>query len=128
MKSLNHVHVFTVAVALLIATVLIAKEPQKKERFVPNYIAIDDVPLSTPNGNSLGSLKKGTLVAARWMGDVLDVEAKDGNCGLADSNFFSRRGSSINITKDTKQVAESSNSGDSRSLAPMPVVTANPPR
>ena len=35
MKSLNHLHVFALAAVLLAVTGLIAKEPPKKERFVP---------------------------------------------------------------------------------------------
>ena len=86
-----------------------AQEPQRKERFVPNYIAVEDVTLSSPSGNPLGSLKKGTLVAAREMDDVLNVKAEDGTYGLADSRFFSRLRRSIRITSDVKQVADSSN-------------------
>ena len=109
MKSLNQVSAFALAVVLLAVTGLTAEEPQRKERFAPNYIAIDDVTLSTPNGNPLGSLKKGTLVAARDMGDVLDVKAENGKYGFAYASFFSRLGSSIKITKDARQVADSSN-------------------
>lgn len=108
MKSRNHTFVFAPAVVLLTVTGLIAKEAQK-ERFVPSYIAVDDVTLSSPNGSRLAELKKGTLVAARHMGDVLDVRTQDGRFGLASSRFFSRLGSNIKITKDAKQVAESSN-------------------
>ena len=110
MKSLNHVDVFALAAVLLTVTGLIAEEPQKKERFVPNNIAIDDVTLSSPNGKARGSLKKGTKVAGNFNGrNVLNVKTKDGEFGLAYSNFFSRLGSNIKITKDAKQVAESSN-------------------
>jgi hypothetical protein len=77
---------------------------------VPNYVAIDDVTLSSPNGNGLAELEKGTLVAARHPGtDILDVKTEDGRFGLAYSRFFSRLGSSVTITGEAKQVAESSN-------------------
>lgn len=110
MKSLNHLHVFALAAVLLAVTGLIAKEPPKKERFVPNYIAVDDVTLSSPNGKARGSLKKGTKVAGSFVGrNVLDVKTEDGEFGLAYTSLFSRLGSSIKLTKDAKQVAESSN-------------------
>ena len=109
MSVINRRGTFALAIVLLTVSTLIAKEPQRKERFVPNYIALHDVTLSSPNGNPLGSLKKGTLVSAREMGDVLDVTANDGKYGLAYSRFFSRLGSSIKITKDAKQVADSIN-------------------
>ena len=110
MKATKQVHVFALAVVLLTSTVLIAEEPPKKEPFVPNYITVDDVTLSSPNGNPRGALKKGTKVAGSFVGrTVLNVSTDGGPSGLADSSFFSRLGSSIEIKKEAKQVAESSN-------------------
>ena len=101
MKTLNQVSGFALAVLLLTETGLVAEPPQKKVRFVPNYIAIDGVTLSSPNGNSRGSLKKGTLVTARNPGtEILDVKTEDGRFGLAYSRYFSRLGSSIVITNE----------------------------
>lgn len=110
MNYRNYIDTFALAVILFAGTNAASQEPQTEQRFEPNYVAISDVPLSSPNGNPLGSLKKGTPVAAREvMGYVLDVKAKDGKYGFAYSSYFSRIGSSINITQAAKQVAESNN-------------------
>jgi serpin B len=109
MMSFYRVHFLAMAVGLLTVTHLLAKEPPQEERFVPNYIAVENVTLSSPNGNPLADLKKGTLVAARDVGGALDVKAADGKFGVAHARFFSRLGSSIQITANVRQVAESSN-------------------
>lgn len=109
MKGFNRGQGFALASILLAVNGLIAEEPQKRERFVPNYISVDQVTLSSPNGKPLANLKKGTLVTARKVDGVLDVKTEDGKFGLSDSRFFSRLGSTIQIEKETKQVAESSN-------------------
>ena len=98
MKALDQVHVFALAVVLLTSPVLIAEEPPKKEPFVPNYITVDDIALSSPNGNPRGALKKGTKVVGSFVGrTVLNVNTDGGQSGLADSSFFSRLGSSVKI-------------------------------
>ena len=80
------------------------------EVFEPNYVAVEDVPLSTPNGKSLGILKKGTAVAARVVGKgIFDVKTADGQVGFADARWFSRLGSSILITEEARGVAAANN-------------------
>jgi len=87
---------------------LLMAEPVR-EPFVPNHVAVEDVILSSPNGNARGRLARGTLVAAREMDDVLDVKTEKGGFGLAHRRSFSRLGSSIQITEETRTAAESSN-------------------
>lgn len=53
MNSISHISALAVAVFLFVAT-LTAEEPQRDERFVPNYITIDDVTLSSPNASPRG--------------------------------------------------------------------------
>lgn len=93
-----------------LAVALIAMEAPAIEPFEPNYVAVEDVELSTPNGRALGELKKGTLVAARFVLEgVLDVKTADGQFGLAKAGSFSRLGSSIVVTPEAQSVAASSN-------------------
>ena len=80
------------------------------EDFLPNYMTVEDVALSTPDGNPAGQLKTGTLVSAKLVLDgVLNVKTADGRAGLAASDSFSRLRSSIQVTQACKAVAESSN-------------------
>lgn len=109
MRSINRGLIFALAVALASLSSIDAKAPQKIQRFVPNYIVLEDITLSAPNGNPRDSLQKGTLVSAREMGDVLDVRAKDGKFGFAEKRFFSRLGNTIEITNAATQIGESSN-------------------
>ena len=89
-------------------TALSAEE--QKPKFRPNYIAIEDVTLSSPSGKGLSKISKGTLVSARnARTDTLDVKTEDGKSGLADRESFSRLGSNISVTDDAKDVAEASN-------------------
>ena len=92
MKAFNRGQGFALATILLTATGLIAEEAKQKTPFVPNYIAVDRVTLSSPNGKPLANLKKGTLVAARKVGDVLDVKTEDGQFGLSDSRILQSPG------------------------------------
>lgn len=85
-----------------------AEPPQDK--FFPNYIAIEDVTLSSPNGNRVGNIKKGTLVSARLINhEVLNLTTKDGQAGLANSRGFSQLSSNIQITEAAQASAQSSN-------------------
>ena len=98
------------AALLLLANGVAAEQPRPRERFVPNYIAVEDVALSTPAGRSLGTLTKGTLVTGRrHTADALDVKTRDGKSAIASRRSFSRLGSSIQITEEARQVAASSN-------------------
>lgn len=84
--------------------------PEPPTQFEPNYIAVQDVELSTPNGNAAGYLKKGTLVSARLaLEGVLSVQTKAGQAGLASASGFSRLGRSISVTPASKSAARSSN-------------------
>lgn len=97
--------VFGCLVLTMIISVASADEP-----FEPNYIAVEDVGLSTPGGKPLGELKKGTAVAARVVGaGVLDVKTADGKFGLGETRWFSRLGSSITVTAEARSVAAASN-------------------
>jgi serpin B len=81
-----------------------------QDKFTPNYIASEDVNLSSPNGNRTGSIKKGTLVSARLINhEVLNLTTKDGEAGLANIKSFSQLSSSIQITEAAKATAQSSN-------------------
>lgn len=92
---------------LVSATSLFAEQPQ--ERFVPNFIAVKDASLSSPDGSPRGMLQKGTLVAAREVRGQLEVKAADGKGGLASARSFSRLGSAIRVTPEARNVAGSSN-------------------
>lgn len=87
---------------------LLAEPPQDK--FKPNYMATEAVSLSSPNGNRVGSIKKGTLVSAQLINhDVLNLTTKDGLFGMANSKSFSQLSSSIPITQDAQTASESNN-------------------
>lgn len=95
------------AFGLLCGTTLAERPP---EAFEPNYVAVEDVPLSTPNGKSLGELKKGTQVVARSVGEgVFDVKTADGKFGFAEARLFSRLGDSIVVTAEARGVAAANN-------------------
>lgn len=97
------------AASLIFVTPMQAEEP-KSQKFEPDYIAIEDVTLSSPNGKPLSQIGKGTLVSARNKGaDILDLKTADGKFGLAYSESFSRLGSGISVTEDAKSVAAANN-------------------
>ncbi len=80
------------------------------EDFRPNYMTVEDVALSTPDGNPAGQLNAGTLVTAKLILDgVLNVKTADGKAGLASADSFSRLRSSIQVTDACKAAAQSSN-------------------
>jgi len=106
----NAIGLLTVYVALLICITPMHGEETKSSMFNPNYIAVEDVTLSSPNGKSLSKIGKGTLVSARNPGaGTLDLKTEDGKFGLANRESFSRLGSNITVTDDTRHVAEASN-------------------
>ena len=99
---------FHICLAATLAPAIATPEPPAK--FEPNYIAVQDVELSTPNGNAAGYLKKGTLVSARLaLEGVLNVQTTEGQSGLASASAFSRLGRSISVTPASKSAAKSSN-------------------
>lgn len=107
MNSTELIRVCGPALLLFSAASLFAEPP--KGPFVPNYIAVKDVAISAPNGGARGTLKKGTPVAAHEIRGRLEVKSADGKSGLAGVDSFSRLGSTIGITPESRRVSESSN-------------------
>ncbi len=101
-------YVCGIIVALSVFAPALHSEPIR-ESFTPNYVAIEDVSLSSPNGNERGRLVKGTLVAAREMGNVLDVKTRSGEFGLANRRSFRRLSKTIKITDEARSLAASLN-------------------
>lgn len=105
----NPIGLLAVPAVLLVGITALSAEEQKT-KFRPNYIAIEDVTLSSPGGKGLSKIKKGTFVSARNSGtDTFDLKTEDGKSGLANRESFSRLGSNISVTEDAKHVAEASN-------------------
>lgn len=100
----------TICAASLFNVTLMQAEEPKSQKFEPNYIAIEDVTLSSPNGRPLSQIGKGTLVSARNpASDILDVETENEKFGLAYRESFSRLGSNISVTDDANSAAAASN-------------------
>jgi len=101
---------FIAAWALLCGTTIAEPPRPPVEAFEPNYVSVEDVVLSTPNGNPLGILKKGTLVAARVVGEgVLNIKTAEGEAAFVAARSFSRLGSDIVVTEEARAVAVASN-------------------
>ena len=101
---------FIIAACILagaLKSTALAEAPQ--EPFRPNYVAHEDVRLTSGGGKPALTLKKGTLVAAKPARDSLSVRTEKGQSGTASARSFTRLGSSIPVTDATKAAAESSN-------------------
>jgi len=84
-------------------------ELQKRE-FIPNFIAIEDAPILSLQGERHGEIKQRTIVSVMDdEGEFVDVMTQEGERGLAKRGAFSRLGSTIPIDQTAKQASESSN-------------------
>jgi serpin B len=97
-------------VVLMVVPVAVLAAPP--ERFVPNYVAVEDVMITAPNGSPVGMIKKGERVFANPPARseaVLAVRTEDGRTGRSSRRAFSRLASSLEVTRDTIAVAQSNN-------------------
>ncbi len=94
-----------------------AEEVRKKSEFKPTHVTMEDVTLSSTNGNPLAKLPKGTKVVSESMdgtgvvfdSDIYQVRTIDGRFSLAYSTSFSRLAHTIPVTTEAKQIAAGSN-------------------
>lgn len=122
MRSLKAIHVFSGLLGWLCSVSdVMAEQPRnvgKKSEFVPTHVAVEDVTLSSTNGNPLAVIAKGRKVVSESMdgtgrlvfnSEILQLRTVDGKFGLAYNTSFSRLSNTIQVTQEAKDVAEASN-------------------